>query len=69
VVRAEPYAAQVENDNVGLVAGPWVRDFLEEHELAPNGRTKDQWDAASGAFSRLAGKRYDSSGAWMGEAA
>ena len=45
-VRAEPFAAQVQAGNVRLVAGPWVRDFLDEAECFPNGRFKDQIDAA-----------------------
>jgi predicted phage terminase large subunit-like protein len=66
VERARPYAAQVEAGNVGLVAGPWVRNFLDEHEVAPSGPTKDQWDAASGAFARLTvGSKYDPSMSWV----
>ena len=56
-VRAEPFAAQVQAGNVYLVAGNWNRDFLEEAECFPNGRFKDQIDAAAGAFARLTGKR------------
>jgi predicted phage terminase large subunit-like protein len=37
VVRAEPYAAQVQNGNVLLCEGEWVNRFLEEHEAYPNG--------------------------------
>lgn len=51
--RAEPYAAQVENRNVQLLAGAWNRDFLEEHEHFPAGKYKDQVDAAAGAFMKL----------------
>jgi predicted phage terminase large subunit-like protein len=53
-VRAEPFAAQVQAGNVFLIAGPWVRDFYDECEAWPNGRYKDQVDAAAGAFNRLA---------------
>jgi predicted phage terminase large subunit-like protein len=61
-VRAEPYAAQVESGNVALVAGSWNVDFLDEHETFPNGKFKDQVDAASGAFNKLAtSSTYDSS--------
>lgn len=52
--RAEPYAAQVQGGNVKLLAGLWVRAFLDEHEVYP-GRYKDQIDAAAGAFNKLAG--------------
>jgi predicted phage terminase large subunit-like protein len=53
VVRAEPFAAQVQGGNVFLVAGDWVNDFLDEAECFPNGKYADQIDSASGAFARL----------------
>jgi predicted phage terminase large subunit-like protein len=56
--RAEPYAAQVQGGNVELVASNWIRPFLDEHEMFPNGKYKDQVDAAGGAFAKLAGSRY-----------
>ena len=52
-VRAEPFAAQVQGGNVSVVAGTYVRELFEELEHFPNGRYKDQVDAASGAFNRL----------------
>ena len=57
-VRADPLAAQVQAGNVYLIAGDYVRGFLEEAECFPNGRFKDQIDAAAGAFARLTGKPY-----------
>ena len=46
--------------NVFLVAGSWNAAFLEEAECFPNGKFKDQIDAASGAFAKLtAGPEYD----------
>ena len=53
VVRAEPYAAQVQGGNVLLVRGAWNRDFIDEHVSFPVGRAKDQVDAASAAFNLL----------------
>jgi predicted phage terminase large subunit-like protein len=53
-IRAEPLAAQVQGGNVWLVAGEWVTDFLDECEVFPAGKFKDQVDAAAGAFSKLA---------------
>jgi predicted phage terminase large subunit-like protein len=53
-VRAEPFAAQVQGGNVWLVAGEWVSDFLDECEVFPAGKRKDQVDAAAGAFAKLA---------------
>jgi predicted phage terminase large subunit-like protein len=59
-VRAEPFVAQVQNDNVRLVAGDWCHDFVDECEAWPAGARKDQVDAAAGAFNRLAsGPGYD----------
>jgi predicted phage terminase large subunit-like protein len=52
--RAEPYAAQVQGGNVLIVRGDWNRAFLDEHESFPNGKYKDQVDAASAAFAGLA---------------
>ena len=51
--RADPYAAQVQNDNVWLVKAPWNRAFIDEHETFPAGQYKDQVDAAAGAFAKL----------------
>ncbi len=59
VDRADPFAAQVEAGNVWLVKGPrndpneWVNDFIKELETFPNGKFKDQADAAAGAFNKL----------------
>lgn len=59
ILRAEPYSAQVEAGNIMLLNGAWVKDFIGEHEQAPHGTLKDQWDAAGGAFNKLAGDNYD----------
>ena len=53
VTRADPYSAQVEISNVKLLAGDWNREFIREHELFPNGKYKDQVDAAASAFNHL----------------
>jgi predicted phage terminase large subunit-like protein len=53
VLRAEPFAAQVQGGNVALVAGEWVTAFLDEAEVFPAGKWEDQIDAAAGAFSKL----------------
>lgn len=54
-MRAEPYSVQVEAGNVKLLKGEWNRDFIDEHKTFPVGKYKDQIDAASGAFNKLAG--------------
>src|SRR5690606_20321734 len=55
-VRADPFAAQAEAGNVKLVRGDWNAAFLDELCAFPHGRNDDQVDAASGAFSKLAGR-------------
>jgi predicted phage terminase large subunit-like protein len=53
--RWGPFASQAEAGNIKLVNGYWNEDFLNEAELVPSGPYKDQVDAASGAFLKLAG--------------
>ena len=58
LIRALPFAAQVEAGNVRLLRGAWVPDYLNEL-VAFTGEDKidvhdDQVDASSGAFAHLA---------------
>lgn len=62
-VRAEPYAAQVEGGNILILKGEWNKEFIEEHETFPDGKFKDQVDAAAGAFNKLFGKK-SKAGTW-----
>jgi predicted phage terminase large subunit-like protein len=65
-VRADPFAAQWQAGNVRLVAAPWNRDYLDEAEHFPASKYKDQVDASTGAFNKIASKyRYDSTLAWV----
>lgn len=52
--RVEPFAAQVASGNVWLARGAWNRAFIDECAMFPVGKFKDQVDAASGAFVKLA---------------
>jgi predicted phage terminase large subunit-like protein len=52
--RAEPFAAQVEAGNVRVVAGGWVRAWLDELRSFPTGRHDDMVDASSGGFGEVA---------------
>lgn len=52
--RAEPFAAQCEAGNVSLVRGTWNESYLDELCVFPTSNFKDQVDASSGAFGRLA---------------
>lgn len=57
VTRAEPFAAQAEANNVRIVRGSWNAAFLDELTAFPLGKYKDQADAASGAYNKLAAGR------------
>lgn len=52
--RAEPMAAQIEAGNVYILDAAWTKEFIDEGRLFPNGKYKDQIDAASGGFNKLA---------------
>lgn len=55
-LRAEPVAAQVGAGNFFVVRAPWNAALLDEMETFPRGRTKDQVDTLSGAYSALLSK-------------
>lgn len=57
VVRASPFAAQVEAGNVKLVKGNWNKMFIEECATFPLGKNDDMIDAASDAFNELASRQ------------
>jgi phage terminase large subunit-like protein len=65
-VRADPFATQWQAGNVRLVSADWNRAYMDEHEIFPSGRYKDQVDASAGTFNKIASKyRYDSTLAWV----
>lgn len=53
VVRAEPFAAQVNVGNVDMVRGEWNTKFVDELRTFPNGANDDQVDGASRAYNQL----------------
>ncbi len=53
ILRAEPFARQVNIGNVHIVKGDWNHDYLEEMKHFPYSTFKDQIDASSGAFNTL----------------
>ncbi len=53
-VRAEPYAVQVEAGNVKVLESVWNQIFIDEHKTFPNSKYKDQIDASSGGFNKIA---------------
>lgn len=58
-VRAEPFAAQCEAQNVKILRGPWNEEFINELCAFPQGHD-DQVDAAAGAFNYFVVKRLPS---------
>lgn len=56
IVRAEPFAAQVNVGNVLMLRAEWNDALLAEMRLFPNGSFDDQIDALSRAFSVLIGR-------------
>lgn len=54
VTRARPMASQAGAGNVLMLRGAWNAAFLNEIEAFPNGKYKDQVDAAAGAFNKVA---------------
>lgn len=56
--RAMPFSSMAESRNIALVKGQWNKDFLDELEVFPSGKYKDQADAASGAFEKIALKEF-----------
>lgn len=66
-LRADPFSAQVNGNNVflwehpegaGLLkTGKWMSQYIEEFRFFPASKYKDQVDASSGAFNKIAAKR------------
>jgi predicted phage terminase large subunit-like protein len=51
--RADPFSVQVNYGNVIMVRGDWNNKFIDELKHFPHSKTKDQVDAASGAFNKM----------------
>jgi predicted phage terminase large subunit-like protein len=54
ILRADPFSVQVNNGNVRMVPAEWNEEFIDELKFFPYSKYKDQVDAASAAFNRLA---------------
>lgn len=66
-LRADPLAAQVQGGNLTLLNHQFVPDLIDEMETFPNGKYKDQVDAAAGAFNKLNNPKssYDTTMSWV----
>ena len=56
VVRAKPYASQVEHGNVYLIENDWNDKYINEHEAFPDSNHDDMVDSSSDAYNNLVGK-------------
>jgi predicted phage terminase large subunit-like protein len=52
--RADPLASQAQAGNIKIVRASWNAAYLDELTIFPRGKYKDQVDASSGAFNKLA---------------
>jgi hypothetical protein len=55
--RWKPWDSQLEARSVRVLKADWTCDFIDEHCAARARKYKNQIDAASGAFAKLAVKR------------
>lgn len=62
--RAYPLSSQVGAGNVYVLNRSWTKELIEEFRHFPASRYKDQVDAASAAFNRLAKKKRKVGGLW-----
>ena len=63
VLRARPLAAAAEVGNVKVKNASWARDYLDRMGAFPYGTYKDDADATSGAFNKLATNQTLTAGA------
>ena len=63
VLRARPLAAAAENGNVKVKNASWTRDYLDRMGAFPYGTYKDDADATSGGFNKLATNQTLTAGA------
>ena len=63
VLRARPLAAQAEAGNVKVKNADWTKDYLDRMGSFPFGTYKDDADASSGAFNKLATNQTLTAGA------
>ncbi len=59
---ADIFASAAEQNLIKLVRGPWISDWLAEHEVFPRGKHDDQVDSAAKAYFNLTGR--PAAGVW-----
>ncbi len=64
IARAHGIAAQVEGGRVFLLQAPWNKAFIEECHNFPDQKLKDQVDAFSGAFNKIARRKPQEPKKW-----
>ncbi len=57
IYRADPLSVQVNEGKIWILRGEWNKDYISEFEYFPFSTYKDQVDATSGGFAKLAGKK------------
>lgn len=67
VIRADPFAVQVNSGNVYMRRAPWNKELIEEMKFFPFSTNKDQIDACGGAFAILSAGNIKVGGAWSVE--
>lgn len=63
--RAGPWSSACEGGLAYVVKGSWLPAWMEEHRTFPRGTFKDQVDASSGAFNKLAGASVYNISDWL----
>jgi predicted phage terminase large subunit-like protein len=58
VVRAEPFAAQVNVGNVCMLRRPWNDELKDEMRMFPNAQHDDMVDAGADAFNELTESKF-----------
>lgn len=64
LLRLDPFSSQCQVGNVKLVSGPWVRKYLDQLIVIPNGKFWDMADATSRAFNNLHIPSGKKAGVW-----
>jgi len=64
LLRADPFAVQVNGGNVKMARGSWNLEYINELRYFPASKYKDQVDATSGAFAIVNKRTKRAGGLW-----